>query len=223
MMIFDLHVHTVQGSGDSNIEYEDLVPRAREVGLDGICITEHGVQKTGMAEKLAREYDFLILEGMETSTELGDILVFGLDSLPRTLYRAADLRNYVEKAGGVMIAAHPFRSEITRPIMLKTSPRLTLEDACRRPILNLVDGIEVANGWSAEEDVEFCQRLSARMGLRATGGSDAHLPRQIGCCITIFENGIRSEADLVAELKRGRFLAQDRRQKEQKGLNGWFS
>ncbi|MFQ5826036.1 MAG: PHP-associated domain-containing protein [Dehalococcoidia bacterium] len=223
MMVLDLHVHTFQGSGDSNIEYRDVVPRAREAGLDGICITEHGVKKTGLAEKLAREYDFLVLEGMETSTELGDILVFGLDSLPRTLYRAADMRDYVEKAGGVMIAAHPFRSEITRPIMLKTSPRLTLEDACRRPILNLVDGIEVANGWSAEEDVEFCLQLSARMGLRATGGSDAHLPQQIGCCITIFENGIRSEADLVAELKRGRFLAQDRRRKEQKGPNYWFS
>ena len=154
-MILDLHIHTQPGSGDSNIQYNELVPRAREMGLDGICITEHGVEKTGIGEKLAREYDFLVLEGMETSTELGDILIFGLESIPRALYRAADMREYVKKEGGAMIAAH--------------------------------------------------------------------LPKQIGCCVTIFDNDIRSEADLVAELKGGRFRAEDRRLQEQKAPNYWFS
>ncbi|MEE8472719.1 MAG: PHP domain-containing protein [Dehalococcoidia bacterium] len=222
-MILDLHIHTQPGSGDSNIQYDELVPRAREVGLDGICITEHGVEKTGIAEKLAREYDFLVLEGMETSTEMGDILIFGLESIPRALYRAADMREYVEKEGGVMIAAHPFRSEITRPIMLKAAPRITMEAACKRPVFNLVEAIEAANGWSAAEDVDFCRQVAELMGLKSTGGSDAHLPKQIGCCVTIFDNDIRSEADLVAELKGGKFRAEDRRLQEQKAPNYWFS
>lgn len=223
MMKLDLHVHTNVGSGDSMIDYRELVALAKKAGLDGLCLTEHGVQKTGLGEKLAREYDFLVLEGMEASTELGDILIFGLDSLPRSMYRAADMRQYVEQHGGVMIAAHPFRAEITRPLMLKVTPRLTMEEACRRPLFRLVDGVEAANGWCAAEDVSFCLDLCARLGLKATGGSDAHMSRQVGCCLTIFENGVRNEQDLVAEIKRGRFRAMDCRTQEQKAANYWFS
>lgn len=223
MMKLDLHVHTNQGSGDSMIDHRELVALARRAGLDGICLTEHGVAKTGLGEKLAREYDFLVLEGMEAGTELGDVLIFGIDSLPRTYYRAADMRAYVEKHGGVMIAAHPFRSEITRPLMMRSTPKLTLEEACTRPFFQLVDGVEAANGWSAAEDVDFCFTLCARLGIKTTGGSDAHLSRQVGCCVTIFEDGIRSEADLVAEIKGGRFQGVDCRTPEQKEPTYWFS
>ena len=223
MVKLDLHVHTNIGSGDSMIDYRELVGLARKAGLDGLCLTEHGVAKTGLGEKLSREFDFLVLEGMEMGTELGDILVFGLEMVPRNLYRAVDVRRYVEKHGGVMIAAHPVRSEITRALMLKTTPKLSLEEACRRPLFGLVDAVEAANGWSAAQDVEFCFELCSRLGLKATGGSDAHFSRQVGCCLTIFENGLRNEADLVAAIKTGRFWAQDRRSEEEKSPTYWFS
>ena len=223
MMVLDLHVHTRPGSGDSNIEYEDLVAWARRAGLDGVCITEHGLEKTGVAEKLSRDYDFLVLEGLEAGTEYGDILVFGVDRIPRTCYKAADLCRYVAEQGGVTFAAHPFRAEISRPIMMNSTPRLTLEEAMARPVFKLVDGVEVANGWSAEEDVAFCQELCRRLGLKAIGASDAHMPRQIGACVTVFHNGVRSEADLVRELRLGHFTARDRRTPEQKVPTYWFS
>src|SRR2546423_15273689 len=41
MVKFDLHMHTRRYSPDSEIDPFDLVRRAREVGLDGIVITEH--------------------------------------------------------------------------------------------------------------------------------------------------------------------------------------
>lgn len=223
MTIMDLHVHTRPGSGDSNIEYDQLVPWAKKAGLDGLCLTEHGSQKTGMAEKLRREYDFLILEGFETSTELGDILVFGLESVPRTHYRAAELSQWVWEHGGLMFAAHPFRSEISRPIMLRSTPRLTMEQALLRPLFQLVHGVEAANGWSAAEDVGFCTELCARLGLKSIGSSDAHMPRQIGCCVTVFPNTIRSETDLVEELRQGNFRAEDRRTPQMKIPTFWFS
>ena len=223
MMKLDLHIHTNIGSGDSMIDYRELVALAKKAGLDGLCLTEHGMQKTGLGEKLAREYDFLVIEGMEAGTELGDILIFGLDSVPRTMYRAADMRQYVEKHGGVMIAAHPFRAEITRPLSFKSTPKVTIEEACGRPLFKLVDGVEAANGWSAAADVDFCFNLCTRLGIHTTGGSDAHMSRQVGCCATIFENGIHNEQDLVAEIKLGRFSAMDCRTQEQKSPNYWFS
>lgn len=223
MTIFDLHVHTRPGSGDSCIEYKDLVIWAKKAGLSGICLTEHGSEKTGMAEKLSQEYDFLFLEGFETSTELGDILVFGLESVPRTLLRATALREYVSGHGGAMFAAHPFRSEISRPIMLRCPPRVTMEQALGRPLFKLVDGIEAANGWSAAEDVAFCFELCERLGLKSIGSSDAHMPKQLGCCVTVFHNSIRCEQDLVEELLRGNFIAMDRRRPEQQIPTYWFS
>jgi hypothetical protein len=222
MMVFDLHIHTRIGSGDSSIEYEELIPWAKKAGLGGICITEHGKGKTGIAEKLARQYDFIVLEGFETSTQLGDMLVFGVESLPRAVYKAEEVRDLVKEAGGMIFAAHPFRAEITRPIMQRIKPRLTLKEATSRRLLQLVDGIEVANGWSCEEDVDFCLRLCSLTGQRGIAASDAHMPRQIGCCVTIFDNKIRNERELIAELQGGRFRVEDRRPKKERNPNLWL-
>src|SRR4029453_17761332 len=41
MMSFDLHMHTRRYSPDSEIDPFELVRRAKEIGLDGIVITEH--------------------------------------------------------------------------------------------------------------------------------------------------------------------------------------
>mgnify|MGYP001177641336 FL=1 len=223
MMVFDLHVHTRPGSGDSNIEYEDMVVWARKAGLDGLCITEHGMEKTGVAERLSREYDFIVLEGLETGTEYGDILVFGVESIPRTCYRAADLCSYVAEHGGVTFLAHPFRVEISRPIMMRSTPRVTMEQALERPIFKMVDGVEAANGWSAAEDVAFCLELCQRLGLKTIGASDAHMLRQIGSCATVFSNGVHTEEDLVRELRLGNCTARDCRTPEMKVPTFWFS
>ena len=40
-MKFDLHMHTTRHSPDSVMDPLDLVRRAREIGLDGVVITEH--------------------------------------------------------------------------------------------------------------------------------------------------------------------------------------
>jgi predicted metal-dependent phosphoesterase TrpH len=219
-LIFDLHVHTNVGSADSIIDPEDIVKMARQAGLDGVCITEHGVSKSDLAEKLSLKNGILVLSGIEATTDLGDILIFGVDSYPRNMFEAQDLREFVKKAGGVMVAAHPFRSELTDG---HSADNLTLETASRRPLFQLVDAIETANGWSSERDAEFCRQLGERLKLGQTGGSDAHISKQIGCCVTIFSADIRSEADLVRELKRGQYRAVDRRSREQKEPAYWVS
>ena len=40
-MLMDLHMHEKRNSADSFISLEEIVFRAREMGLDGICITDH--------------------------------------------------------------------------------------------------------------------------------------------------------------------------------------
>ena len=217
-MILDLHIHTRIGSGDSNIEYDDLVPWAKKAGLDGICITEHSNKKSGLADDISQKYGFLILEGFELSTEFGDVLVYGIDQLPLSLFRLEDIRRYVIEEGGVMFSAHPFRSEITRPVMRGQTPHVTLEQALSRDLFTLVDGIEVANGWSCQEEIDFSYRVTESLGLWASGGSDAHSPEQIGSCATVFQNAIACEDDLVKQLKQGSIKPQDRRPPDSVGL-----
>ena len=200
-----------------------LIQNAKKRGLQGVAITEHGNKRAPGIEELSQKYNFFILGGMEASTELGDILVFGIESFPRELIRAADLRKYVVEAGGVMVAAHPFRYDLSQKPWLKKPDPVTIEQVAGREIFRLVDAIEVVNGWATEEDVSFSFQVSDHLGLGGTGGSDAHAANEIGWCVTVFENGIRTEADFLRELKRGRYRAEDRRPEDKKKpTHGFF-
>lgn len=210
-------MHTVLGSVDSIIKPEHLVPWARERHLDAICITEHGNAKPPEVKELAQKLNFPIFTGLEASTEMGDLLLFGIDGYPRSLYKALDIINYVTAAGGVVIAAHPFRWDLSpKPWLGPRHNGLTVEKACEWPIFKLVHTMEVINGWATQEDVDFCFQVSRRLGMVGTGGSDAHTPEGIGRCVTIFEDGVETEAALVSALKGGRYWAEDRRQPNEK-------
>lgn len=220
-MIVDLHVHTSLGSDDSVITAEQIITQAKKRRLDAICITEHGNLKSQIPGQLLDQGDLLVFAGMEATTELGDVLIFGLDSYPRQIWRAADIRRLVVAAGGVMIAAHPFRYHLAQSAVMTLSRQFTVEDACQQRLPRLVDALEVVNGWATREEVNFTRKVARRIGMRGTGGSDAHYPEQIGCCVTLFDRSISTEAELIAELKSGRFRPEDRRTSKQKGPTAW--
>jgi len=220
-LIVDLHVHTCLGSDDSVITADQIITQAKKMGLDTICITEHGNVKSQIPEQLQEQREVLVLAGMEASTELGDVLIFGMDSCPRHIWRAADIRRLVVEARGVMIAAHPFRYSLATRAVLTSSRQFTVEHACRQRLLCLVDALEVANGWATKEEVAFTRKVARKLGMMGTGGSDAHYPEQIGCCVTVFDRFIGTEAELIEELKNGRFRPEDRRSSKQKGPTAW--
>lgn len=208
-MLFDLHIHTSWNSADSNLSPLELIQEAKRLGLDGVVVTEHdrGWDRF-QARALAAEHEFLFLRGMEISTDLGHILVCGLDEYVSGIQRAEKLRRVVDDAGGVMIAAHPFRRAFTPDFRHGKEPTPTsLEDAARRPIFGLIDGIEVCNGGSRDRENKCAMEVCAYLGLPQTGGSDAHSELGIGCYATYFEDTIRTEADVIAALKQQRCRA----------------
>src|SRR5436190_23938539 len=85
MMKFDLHMHTRRYSPDSEIDPFELVKRAKEIGLDGIVITEHDrLWPEAELEELRRAAPGLVvLGGVEVSGRNGDMLCYGVTNLDR--------------------------------------------------------------------------------------------------------------------------------------------
>ena len=83
LMKFDHHMHTRKHSPDSEIDPLLLIERAREIGLDGVVITEHDYQWEAdeLAELAARAAPLRVFSGAEISAREGHFLVYGLPSL----------------------------------------------------------------------------------------------------------------------------------------------
>ncbi|MDD5038321.1 MAG: PHP domain-containing protein [Dehalococcoidales bacterium] len=207
-MIIDLHTHTKPWSDDSLLRPAELIQRSKEAGLDAICFTDHDwFWKKDAIAKLSREHDFLILPGAEVNTEDGHFLVFGIEKYRFGMWRTEHLRRMVDEVGGVMILAHPFRRHLYSTDDFEDA----VEDYLREPILRLPDAIEVLNGKATDRQNKFSLELLQRLNLRGIGGSDAHSVAEIPSCATIFERKISNIAELIAEIKAGRFKATDLR------------
>jgi predicted metal-dependent phosphoesterase TrpH len=210
-----MHVHTTVGSYDSNLSPLELIQQGKVSGLDGVVVTEHDHGwDLDLARKLGREHDFLILCGMEVSTDLGHVLVYGLEEYVSGILYAETLRQVVDKVEGVMFAAHPYRRAFvqTNGRWDAPKPTLTVQEAADRTIVQLVDGLEVYNGATGDRENAMAMAVREYMGLRGIGGSDAHSEHGLGCCVTAFERRIRNERELIEELRAGRFRAINRLQ-----------
>ncbi len=206
-MIIDLHTHTTEGSLDSWLTPEELVARAKEAGLDGVCITEHDwfSDEDALAE-LGHEHGLVVLPGIEVSTEEGHILVFGLKRYVFGMHRADFLRRVVNEAGGFMVLAHPYKRNLTEDDLNgDTAVGLALDRTLAKPVTRLVDAVETQNGRGSPPQNTFSSHLCQRLKLKGTGGSDAHAVKDIGASATRFQRSISNLDELIVELKAGRF------------------
>lgn len=209
-MLIDLHIHTSPLSACSYIDPKELVREARRSKLDGICLTEHQiVWDLNEVGKLAGNEGLKIFRGNEFTTNQGDVLVFGFYEDIRELMIIQELREKVQREGGFMVAAHPFRGFKTFGI---GQLHLTVDQAAKRRMFDFVDAVEIGNGKLSDEENDMARKVAEKIGLPGTGGSDAHRIDEIATWVTEFENDIESEAQLVKELHAGRFRAVNRSQ-----------
>jgi predicted metal-dependent phosphoesterase TrpH len=209
-MLIDLHNHTWPRSHDSVLDPADLIVRAKAAGLDGICLTEHdAVWPEEEARALAEEHEYLVIPGIEVSTDDGHILAWGVEKYVFGMHRAERLATHVAERGGCLVAAHPYR----RQVPWKDDEeqwRQYLEKAARNPSYKHCIALEVLNGRGNARENRFSQDLQAQMGLPGTAGTDSHAVHDIGKVATYFESdAIETWQDLVQELQAGRFCAVD--------------
>lgn len=209
-MIIDLHIHTKPASACSSLDPIDLIREAKRIGLDGICLTDHDkVWDPQEVAKLRREYDCVILRGVEVTSMEGDILVFGLEEELKGIISPEKLRKIVDEVGGIMLVSHPFRGAfIAGKEFSIPGLTLTVEDACKEHVFQFVEGMEVLNGENSDVENTFALEVCQKLNLRGVGGSDAHVASAVGRYVTIFERDIHTEEDLIQELKAGRFRAE---------------
>jgi len=112
-MRFDHHLHTAKHSPDSIIDPWELIEHAREIGLDGVVITEHDYQWKAdeLAELAARAAPLRVFSGVEVSALEGHFLVYGLPSLEDVFpgIALAKLLPLVHRHRAAIVGAHPFR------------------------------------------------------------------------------------------------------------------
>jgi predicted metal-dependent phosphoesterase TrpH len=186
-----MHVHT-RFSPCSVIRIRNLLSRAREASIDGVCITDHDTTASKYEfDKLSDTHGICFIIGMEYTTPKGDFLVFGaLENIPQHM-GANSLLQWAQKEDAIVIPAHPFRK--SRPVHM--------------PILKSFDIIECLNGRNHDFENEACLKWMREHGngKREIGGSDAHTLNEIGRIVTVFEKNIYGVEDLIRELRHGKY------------------
>ncbi len=202
-MILDLHIHTTAYSPCSEMSPDELMIAAKKIGLDGVCVTEHDRLWTPEeAVALSEEHGLPVFRGMEVTTTGGDILVFGLEEEPKEIWTPGELKEKVDQAGGVAIAAHPFRGFL---VFGFGTLQMDLSHAVETPVLGGVHGVEVCNGNVTDDENDLARRVADEMGLLKVGGSDAHVRGKVGKCVTRFEADIENEEQLIKAIFSGNY------------------
>ena len=203
-MLIDFHVHS---SYDTAVLLSpaDILRKAREAGLDGICLTNiHSVSVESEFLQLAKLSDFLVLVGFEAVTDHGHYLVF--DPEPQSLPTIGNWLRFDSKGraqfdslhsavcarNGIIIAAHPYDRAV--------------EDFPGDGVMQLpgIAAIETLNGRHDSLANDLAEEAAASLGLPAVGGSDArsHVD-EIGRVATLVRGTVHSEAELIECVRAG--------------------
>jgi len=180
---------------------EAYLEAALVLGLETICITNHG--ETGDYETLVAlaPGELHIIPGVEISSPEGDFLVFSTDeTFLGTLNAVQSLPDRCSRPPRTAVVwAHPFAGN---PGAADTGSEYI------RGIATGIDGIEVYNGnWPDEEASDLALRIARDYDLAELGGSDAHRRESLMRCHTVFNGEITNAAELVAAILEKRTAA----------------
>jgi len=201
-MLIDLHIHS-SFQKDSPLSPREIIARAKNTILDGLVFTDNGIY-TDVADlkSYGEELGIVVLFGAEVHTDKGHMLVYLPDiSLLGDIVRSSDepvsvveLIKRVNGLGGAVVAAHPYKKDIDRP----------LGDG-----LFLVEGltaIEVESGFTNSTANALAYEAASRLGIPMTGGSATKENLDnLGLYATLFAGRISNEKELVDKLKNARY------------------
>jgi len=196
-MRVDLHTHTYEYSRCAFSDEKSQIQAAIDLGLDGMVITDHNSQRSELRlKKLNEQYaPFKIFTGTEISLmDSGeDILAIGvpdLSGMDSYAWKYAELYEFVRERDGFIALPHPYRYENNvRTNVFGYKP----------------DAIEIRSVNINQRNTTAIQALADSLGVRTIATSDSHHVSTIGMYHIILQNKVSTDAELVQELKNGRY------------------
>ncbi|HUT82470.1 MAG TPA: PHP domain-containing protein [Candidatus Bathyarchaeia archaeon] len=187
-MQIDLHVHS-NVSFDSKIKIGLLLRDLKNIGLDGLALTDHdSLEAIPKAKEIAKKYDVKVFSAVEITTREGHIIAYGINEQPPYRKSVGDIIDWIHDRDGIAVCAHPFR--------------LTAPSLGEKVYLQHFDALEINARcvMSQNRAAELAARL---MNLPLIGGSDAHFTQNIGSISTFFYDELKDDDDLIHAIKHG--------------------
>ncbi len=170
-MKVELHSHTNYSRGkkifyDGIASPDEMVHRAKKLGLGAIAITDHNTM-LGIEEAKAagKKYGVTVIPGEEISSKHGHVTALGISETIRPGLSIFDTVDLIHAQGGVAISVHPF----------------DINNDGLRERAKACDAIEIFNGVNIERISNIKSRnFATRTGMVQVAGSDAHCPDMLG-------------------------------------------
>ncbi len=170
-MLAELHAHTTFSRGkkifyESVSTPEEMMRRARELGIGMLAITDHDEIRGALAAKrLEKKHRVKVIIGEEVTTRSGHLLALGISELVRPGMSVKETVEAIHSQGGIAVAPHPFDFK-------RNGIRLESK---------YCDAIEVFNAMSIDRLTNRrAVRFAKKLGMPATAGSDAHSDLMLG-------------------------------------------
>ena len=208
--LYETHLHTCQASACGKVNGEDYIKYMMDKGFAGMIVTDHffngntcvpedlpwnervDIYASGYerALKAAEGKDFTVMFGIEVNFFKDEYLLYGVDKqwlldneciMDMT---RIELHEAVNKAGGIMIQAHPYRE------------RDYLSDIKLAPAA-AIDGVEIYNAANKPNMNALGYEFALPLGLPMTAGSDIHFYNDNDMGGMLFEKKIGSIKDFV--------------------------
>lgn len=215
MYTYETHLHTDESSRCGKTPARDYIEWYRDHGYSGIIVTDHFTgnpsytpdrtlpwreQMNGYCRgyELALEEGikrgFPVFFGVEQKFADDECLIYGIDKTwliehPDIVsWNRRQLLDEVEKAGGCIVHAHPFR--------VRGYVSVITLNMC-------VHAVEVANAHNRPEDDRYALAFARKYGFPMTAGTDMHLANDEQPYGMRFEKPLRDISDFVRAVKSG--------------------
>ncbi len=193
-MKLDIHVHTCYSDGVNTPE--EVVRYAKRIGLDGVAFTDHNVVEGSVKALRYNSGDFIVIPGLEVSSEEGHILALNVTESIERAIPAEEVVERIHELGGVAIAAHPY-------------------DRLRSGVGDLIyklkfDAIEVVNGRTLLTARDM-RKIADEIRLPKVGGSDAHCLDELGTVSILvdddpIESILKGNVEVINNTRKSRIL-----------------
>ena len=212
--LYETHLHTCQASACGKVNGEDYIRYMIDKGFSGIVVTDHFFngntcvpsdlpwnEKVEMycsgyerALKAAKGLDFTVMFGVEVNFFKDEYLLYGIDKKWILEHESMmdmtrhELHEAVNKAGGIMIQAHPYRErDYLTDIKLVGA--------------SCIDGVEVYNAANKPNMNALAYEYALPYNLPLTAGSDIHYFYDGDMGGMLFDEKINSIAEFVSAVR----------------------